>query len=370
MSEPGPRIVRLLPTRSSRSPQAVSATENTAAALLLVFTVAAILWANSPWADSYSTFWSTPIGLSFGDVHAELTVKEIVNDGLMTFFFFIVGLEVTSELTIGELTDRARAAVPLVAAIAGMALPALIFLLFNPSGEERTGLGRGDLHRHRVRGGGTRDHRAEISRPPTHLPSHVGDRRRRRSAGRDRAVLLRKHPHRAADGCPGVDRRDRVGAAAAGVPRARLRGAGIRAVVGAVHGRCASDPGGCGHRAADPGLHSRTTAGGTDRGVGPGLPAVAQLAVRPRRDPRSARIDFDQRAAPDRRRAVRVFSRAADLRAGQCRRAARRGDAVRRGPLAADVGHRRGPGGGKADRHHRRDRAHARHRDRASWRPG
>ncbi len=136
MSEPGPRIVRLLPTRSSRSPQAVSARENSAAALLLVFTVAAILWANSPWADSYSTFWSTPIGLSFGDVHAELTVKEIVNEGLMTFFFFIVGLEVTSELTIGELTDRARAAVPLVAAIAGMALPALIFLLFNPSGEE------------------------------------------------------------------------------------------------------------------------------------------------------------------------------------------------------------------------------------------
>ena len=124
MSEPVPRIVRLLPTRSSRSPQAVSATENTAAALLLAFTVAAILWANSPWADSYSTFWSTPIGLSFGDVHAELTVKEIVNDGLMTFFFFIVGLEVTSEFTIGELTDRARAAVPLVAAIAGLALPA------------------------------------------------------------------------------------------------------------------------------------------------------------------------------------------------------------------------------------------------------
>ena len=57
MSQPGPRIVRRLPTRSSRSPQAVSARENTAAALLLAFTVAAILWANSPWADSYSTFW-------------------------------------------------------------------------------------------------------------------------------------------------------------------------------------------------------------------------------------------------------------------------------------------------------------------------
>jgi Na+/H+ antiporter NhaA len=131
-----PRIVRLLPARFGRDPRAVVATENTAAALLLVCTIAAIAWANSPWADSYSTFWNTPVGLSFGDLHTELTVKEAVNDGLMTFFFFIVGLEVTSELTIGELTDRARAAVPAVAAIAGLALPAVIFLLFNPSGED------------------------------------------------------------------------------------------------------------------------------------------------------------------------------------------------------------------------------------------
>jgi Na+/H+ antiporter NhaA len=132
---PSPRIVRLLPTRFSRDPKATTATENIAAALLLASTVAAILWANSPWAESYSAFWSTPVGLSFGDLHTELTVKEIVNDGLMTFFFFIVGLEVTAEFTIGELTDRARAAVPVVAAIAGLTLPAVIFLLFNPSGE-------------------------------------------------------------------------------------------------------------------------------------------------------------------------------------------------------------------------------------------
>ena len=75
------------------------------------------------------------VGLSFGEVHTELTVKEIVNDGLMAFFFFIVGLEVTSEFTIGELTDRARAAVPVVAAIAGLIVPAIIFVLFNQSGD-------------------------------------------------------------------------------------------------------------------------------------------------------------------------------------------------------------------------------------------
>jgi Na+/H+ antiporter NhaA len=131
-AESVPRIVHL--PRFRRDPNATT-TENTAAGLLLAFAVAAIVWANSPWVDTYSAFWSTPIGLSFGQMHTELTVKEVVNDGLMTFFFFIVGLEVTSELTIGELTDRARAAVPVVAAIAGLAVPAVIFLLFNASGD-------------------------------------------------------------------------------------------------------------------------------------------------------------------------------------------------------------------------------------------
>ena len=77
----------------------------------------------------------THVGFTFGDNTFELTVKHLINDGLMTFFFFIVGLEVTSEFAIGELTDRARAAVPVVAAIAGLTVPAVIFLLFNASGE-------------------------------------------------------------------------------------------------------------------------------------------------------------------------------------------------------------------------------------------
>jgi Na+/H+ antiporter NhaA len=134
-AEPLPRIVRLLPSRFNRDPKAPGTKENTAAALLLAFTIAAILWANSPWADTYSALLDTQVGFKFGDRQFELTVKHLVNDGLMTFFFFIVGLEVTSEFTIGQLTDRARAAVPVVAAIAGLTLPAIIFLFFNPSGE-------------------------------------------------------------------------------------------------------------------------------------------------------------------------------------------------------------------------------------------
>lgn len=125
----------------SRDPTAKRFGENAAAALLLIFTIVAIVWANSPWAQTYSEFWDTPVGLSVGAVHGELTVKELVNDGLMAFFFFIVGLEVKAQFTIGELTERSRALVPVVAAIAGLTLPALIFLLFNPSGDDASAWG-------------------------------------------------------------------------------------------------------------------------------------------------------------------------------------------------------------------------------------
>jgi Na+/H+ antiporter NhaA len=133
-AESFPRIVRLLPMRFSRDTKAIKTGENTAAAVLLAFTIAALVWANSPWAQSYWTLLGTHVGFTFGDHQFELTVKHVVNDGLMTFFFFIVGLEVTREFAIGELTDRSRAAVPVVAAVAGLVIPAAIFLLFNPSG--------------------------------------------------------------------------------------------------------------------------------------------------------------------------------------------------------------------------------------------
>ncbi len=131
----------MLPTRFTRDPKAKRSTENTAAALLLAATVVAILWANSPWSQSYWTLLDTRVGFSFGDTHVDLTVKHLINDGLMTFFFFVVGLEVMAEFTIGQLTDRARAAVPVVAAVAGLAVPALIFVLINSSGENANAWG-------------------------------------------------------------------------------------------------------------------------------------------------------------------------------------------------------------------------------------
>lgn len=104
-----------------------------AAGFLLMATIVALVRANV--GDSYETFWHTPLTIRIGDYGISLDLKHWVNDAAMTLFFFVVGLEVKRELTIGELTDRTRAAVPLVAAIAGLALPAALFLLLNPSGE-------------------------------------------------------------------------------------------------------------------------------------------------------------------------------------------------------------------------------------------
>jgi Na+/H+ antiporter NhaA len=121
--------------RLHRGLKAMKPGENAAAGLLLLATLIAIVWANSPWAQSYWSLLDTHVGVAFGEYHFDMSVKHLINDGLMTFFFFIVGLEVTREFAIGELTDRSRAAVPVVAAIAGLVVPAVIFLLLNPSGE-------------------------------------------------------------------------------------------------------------------------------------------------------------------------------------------------------------------------------------------
>ncbi|MCY7403210.1 MAG: Na+/H+ antiporter NhaA [Cryobacterium sp.] len=115
--------------------QAPPRSEKTSAALLILFTLVAIGWANSPLSHTYLEFWSSTIDLRVGAASIELTFREVVNDALMTFFFLTVGLEVKREFTIGELTDRSRALVPISAAIAGLIIPAFVFLVVNPTGE-------------------------------------------------------------------------------------------------------------------------------------------------------------------------------------------------------------------------------------------
>jgi len=107
-----------------------------AATLMLVGAAIAMLWANSPFGSGYEEFWSLPIGFSIGEMSVTFPAHAVVNEGLMTLFFFLVGLEVKRELTIGELTDRSRAIVPMAAALAGLVVPALIFVLFNLSSGE------------------------------------------------------------------------------------------------------------------------------------------------------------------------------------------------------------------------------------------
>lgn len=97
------------------------------ALVLLLATVAAVAWANVS-IGSYETFWDTELMIGVGDLHLEFTLHALVNDALMAIFFFTVGLEVRREFAIGELTSWSRAVVPVVAAIAGLALPALLFV--------------------------------------------------------------------------------------------------------------------------------------------------------------------------------------------------------------------------------------------------
>lgn len=106
-----------------------------AAVLLLAATVAALVWANSPGGDSYATFWHTQLAVRLGGAELSLSLVHWVNDGLMAVFFFVIGLEVKRELVLGELADRRRAMVPIFGAIAGLIVPALIFVAINRGGE-------------------------------------------------------------------------------------------------------------------------------------------------------------------------------------------------------------------------------------------
>lgn len=115
--------------------------ESSSAGLLLVAALAALLWANSPWSGVYESLWATTISVDVGGAGFGMDLRHWVNDGLMVLFFFIIGLEVRREFAVGELTDRRRIVVPVVAGIGGMAVPALLYLAINPSGEAAAGWG-------------------------------------------------------------------------------------------------------------------------------------------------------------------------------------------------------------------------------------
>ncbi len=109
--------------------------------LLLACTIVALVWANSPWAGTYFDLLHTSVGVSWGDVSFQLSLHHWINDGLMVVFFFVVGLEIKRERVVGELSSFGKAALPVMAAIGGMVLPALFFVAVTLGGEGARGWG-------------------------------------------------------------------------------------------------------------------------------------------------------------------------------------------------------------------------------------
>jgi NhaA family Na+:H+ antiporter len=120
---PGPSLPRAL--------QRFLATESSGGAVLLLFTVVALVWANSPWRESYTTVWETELSFRLGDMVRSEDLRHLVNEALMAVFFFVVGLEIKQELVAGQLRRWQTAALPVVAAMGGMLVPALIFAIVN-----------------------------------------------------------------------------------------------------------------------------------------------------------------------------------------------------------------------------------------------
>src|SRR4051794_1727285 len=116
-------------------------TEAGGSALLLVATVLALAWANSPWSDSYASFWSTRATIGVGDLTLSLDLRHWVNDAAMALFFLVVGLEITREVSVGELRDRRNVAAPALGALGGLTVPAAIYLAVNHSGPASAGWG-------------------------------------------------------------------------------------------------------------------------------------------------------------------------------------------------------------------------------------
>ena len=109
--------------------------------LLLIFTVLALLWANSPFADSYFHLWHTKLSISVSDLNLNYSLHHWINDGLMAIFFFVVGLEIKRELLVGELSSFKKASLPIMAALGGMIFPALFYVTFNFGKESISGWG-------------------------------------------------------------------------------------------------------------------------------------------------------------------------------------------------------------------------------------
>jgi NhaA family Na+:H+ antiporter len=117
--------------------------KNSSMSGIVLFSAAliALILSNSPWAEPFHHFWEINFSIGFGDHQLSKTLHHWINDGLMAVFFFVVGLELKREIIGGELSNPRNAILPVVAAVGGMVVPAVIFLVINPSGEAAKGWG-------------------------------------------------------------------------------------------------------------------------------------------------------------------------------------------------------------------------------------
>lgn len=121
--------------------QTFASREASGGILLLIVAAVAMIWINSPWGSLYEKLWHVPLAAGAGSSVFERSLHFWINDGLMTIFFFVVGLEIKRELLVGELASFKRAALPVSAALGGMIVPALIYYYFNGQGPAAAGWG-------------------------------------------------------------------------------------------------------------------------------------------------------------------------------------------------------------------------------------
>src|SRR5918912_4633670 len=115
--------------------------ESSSGILLIATAIVALVWANSPWGDSYIQLWGTKLSIGLGSFSLEEDLTHWINDGLMAVFFLVVGLEIKREILVGELASPRRAALPLAAAVGGAVLPAVIYVAINFGTEGASGWG-------------------------------------------------------------------------------------------------------------------------------------------------------------------------------------------------------------------------------------
>src|ERR1700760_4947033 len=116
-------------------------TEEGGAIVMLGAAIVALVWANAPGWRSYESLWTTQLSIRIGSAGIDTDLRHWVNEGLMTLFFLVVGLEAKRQLDLGELRERRRLAVPVVAAIGGITVPILIYVAVNAGGAGAHGWG-------------------------------------------------------------------------------------------------------------------------------------------------------------------------------------------------------------------------------------